>query len=526
MKGEVMNDYKKKKLLIYISFPYWPRLETELEIVDKYFEKGYDVTILSCMGELAACPDNRKHWRYKCLCCNSRLKAGYGWLNNNYVILKQLLFIKPDEEKFLNNFINIDINNWNSLKTLKFNQSDIGLAAFSELVSFTRDSNPKFNPENVNLSKKLLKNGLIVHFSIYNHIVKEKPDIFILFNGRISEYRPALRVAQSLGVNTLVFEISPNKNKYILMENTYPHDIIKRRDSIIRTFETSKDTDTQKQIIADRWFRGRIEDESGVINPFTSKQRRGYGLEEIKKFSGLKVAIFISSEDEFVAITEHKNPYYDDQNSAIDKILRDLKDEHILFIIRAHPNLKNEYNTQMINLNNVIKNNKDIIYLSPNSEVSSYELIEACDLIITFGSTIGIETTYLGKPSILMGISLYRGLGGTIEPDSHDALVELLRESVKLGHLPREYEISKELMKRACLVYAYGLLETGYPHEYQKLTSHSEISWIEKNGIRTFIKPHFVCTIINKFTWYCMLPLKLIKHLINKLKIYFYLINT
>lgn len=519
-----MIDYKKKKLLIYISFPYWPRLETELEIIDKYFEKGYDVTIISCMGGLAACPDNRKHWIFKCLCCNSRLNAGYKWLNNSDIILKNLLFVRYEEEKIINNFIDLHINNWNDLKRLKINQSDIGLAAFSELVSFTRDSNPKFNPKNVKLSKKLLKNGLIVHFSIYNHIIKEKPDIFILFNGRISEYRPALRVAQSLGVNTKVFEISPNKTKYILMENTYPHDIMNRRESIIKTFERSKNTDAQKQIIADRWFRERIEDQSGIINPFTLKQRRGYGLEEIKKYSGLKVAIFISSEDEFVAIAEHKNPYYDDQNSAIDKILRDLRDERILFIIRAHPNLKNEYNTQMINLNKVVKKYPNILYLSPKSEVSSYELIEACDLIITFGSTIGIETTYLGKPSILMGISLYRGLGGTIEPNSHDALVELLRKSVKLGHLPQEYEIPKDLMKRACMIYGYGLLEAGCPHEYQKLTSHSEISWIEKNGIRTFIKPHFVCTIINKFTWYCMLPLKLILYLINQLKIKFFLI--
>ena len=39
-------------------------------------------------------------------------------------------------------------------------------------------------------------------------------------------------------------------------------------------------------------------------------------------------------------------------------------------------------------------------YIPPTSSIDSYSLASASDLIITFGSTIGVESLYLGKPTI------------------------------------------------------------------------------------------------------------------------------
>ena len=56
--------------------------------------------------------------------------------------------------------------------------------------------------------------------------------------------------------------------------------------------------------------------------------------------------------------------------------------------------------------------------------MSSYELVRLSETILTFGSTIGIESTYMGKKSITIGDSLYGGLDCTYRPKSFDELIE------------------------------------------------------------------------------------------------------
>jgi hypothetical protein len=69
------------------------------------------------------------------------------------------------------------------------------------------------------------------------------------------------------------------------------------------------------------------------------------------------------------------------------------------------------------------------------SPVHSYSLVDASDVVITYGSTVGIEASYAGKVSILMGRAVYEDLDVVIKPDSHAEMVEILLSMVK-GHNP------------------------------------------------------------------------------------------
>jgi hypothetical protein len=62
----------------------------------------------------------------------------------------------------------------------------------------------------------------------------------------------------------------------------------------------------------------------------------------------------------------------------------------------------------------------------PESDISTYAMMRHCDRVISFGSTTGIEATYWGKPSILAGVSLYRNLGATYNPQTHEDLMTLI----------------------------------------------------------------------------------------------------
>ncbi len=57
----------------------------------------------------------------------------------------------------------------------------------------------------------------------------------------------------------------------------------------------------------------------------------------------------------------------------------------------------------------------------------TYRLMRSCEKVLTFGSTTGIEAVYWGRPSVLAGMSYYREMDATYNPNTHDELVQLLR---------------------------------------------------------------------------------------------------
>ena len=509
-----------KKLLIYTSFPYWPRLENELEIADEHIKKGYDVTLISCMGGLITCPDNPKHRKLKCLSCTSRLHAGYRWLGKNRATLKRMYNVSSEQRKFIDKLITQPFNCWEDLRAIQIDGDDVGEATFSELVSHLRETHPDFNKKNIDFAKMLLENALIVHFSLLSHLLEEKPNKLILFNGRISAYRPALRVGVSLCIDTKVYEVLGIFGKYALTNMTYPHNPINLGKEILQTYEQSTLTKEERAKITSEWYHNREKGTASDQFLFTQKQVKGYGMSNLKQESNLKVGTFVSSEDELLAIAEYKSPFYKDQNNAIGRIADDLKHENISLIVRAHPYLMGLNNAQTKGLREVCFSKSNIKYIPPESKVSTYELIDACDVVLVFGSTVGIEAVHKGKPTILMGQAIYKGFGGTIEPDSHKELIKILKESAELGHVPEQYVPSDEAMQRAATVYAFGLLEFGITQQYQKPKNFHKINWIERDGVRTYIRPHIIYRITDFIYRIAGIPGRLFYRYLRSLRIH------
>lgn len=485
----------KKKLMMYLCSPDLPRLETELEIADIHRKEGYEVVLISCMGDFNNCYSTNRH-RLRCMSCTSRLKAGHKWIGKD-VVLKNLHYVFPEQKRIIDKILSQPLKSWDDLRSIKVEGDDIGDAVFSEIISILRDTNPPFDKQNALWAHNVLEVGLRVHFSILNHLNEEKPDKFILFNGRIASYRPALRTAVSLGIDTKVFEVHfYSYKKYMLTDNTYPHNPHEIARQISIAYETSAKTEKEKEQIASKWYRDR-EYGSDDQFLFTRRQNETYKSPKLVDESILKVCIFISSEDELFAIPERKSPFYNDQNDGIACIADDLSGEKILFIVRAHPNLMGLRNTQVVNLEEVCSTRSNIEYIPPESKIKTYELIDSCDVVLTFGSTVGIEAVYKNKPSILMGVGTYNGFKGTIEPGSHEELVSILKESARIGHIPDQYMPSVEDMQKAATKYAFGFMEFGIDLQYQNPRNFVEKACIEKNGVKSYIRPHFVFRIMD-----------------------------
>ncbi|SES95943.1 hypothetical protein SAMN04488587_1721 [Methanococcoides vulcani] len=433
------------RVLIYMPFSDWvPHFSTDLEIAAKHINNGDEVHVIQCSGDLPSCILNAHHFKLKCLLCKSTRNRGLNLIN----LPKQ-----NRHELALNSFMS-DINlpefsSMKELKSFKIDNADIGMAVASTLISMVREPNPDINQYKSFINKNLSM-SIAVYDAIKSHLEELNPDIFYLFNGRFASLRPALRAAQALGIKTFVHERAGVLNKYSLTEDTYPHDIEYQKKQI-ENYWNSEQCINDKYKISKQWFEERRGGIDQSWFSFTKSQIKGAlpeGFEPLKR----NIAIFISSEDEFEAIAGWKNPIYKNQTDAIYNIINSDIDDDIVFHLRIHPNLRGLKNTQTQELSQLNAPNLNVI--PADSKVDSYQLMDACEKIITFGSTMGIECAFWDKPSILVGRALHEGVEGCYIPKNHNEFIDLIN-----GHLNPANKIG-------ALKYAYWQAVRGQPYIY------------------------------------------------------------
>ena len=148
--------------------------------------------------------------------------------------------------------------------------------------------------------------------------------------------------------------------------------------------------------------------------------------------------------------------YSPDETTGIRRILDSFRDDpQTFFYLRVHPNLATvpeKRNSQLKDIRVLAGSYPNLLVIWPEKKIHSYALMDACDVTVTFGSTIGAEATYWEKPSILAGKALYQNLGCCYVPTTHEELVSLLRTR-HVPHKPRE----------TALMYGYREMAYGTP---------------------------------------------------------------
>lgn len=488
-----------KHVLFYSPFAgFCPHFETELDLMQQYLDRGYRVTVLTCQGELPSCEVNPKHTLGKCWNCKSRQVRGLDWIGRDRVQVKNFYWIKSEQKEKIESHKNAEFESISDLKNFKIEGSDIGLAALSSTISQLREPQPDILSQHRSILRKHIEAASIVHYSLTNHFNDLNPDEFIIFNGRFSSLRPALRVSQALGIKTYVHELGAELNQYSLFEDRYPHDLEYYKGLIESSYALDKYSEVEKKDLAIQWFKNRQSNVAlGGFYDFTRRQKSGT-LPESLTNNKLNIVIFNSSEDEFTAIEGWDNLLYIDQNDGILKILNDFqKESKVRFFLRMHPNLSKINNSQTNFLDKMLGGFENLEIIPCDSPISTYSLIDACDVVITFGSTVGIEAVYQKKPSILLGRAVYEDLGSIIKPATHEELVLLLKMCI-LNQAGPEFELSNET------IYKYGFFQktSGVNLSYSERSSLFRVKFTRNESNRykeTFsLKANFLSRVLSK----------------------------
>ena len=414
---------KKRRILVAAPFAiFTPHLETDLEIIQNHLDVGDEVTVLFCNASMITCEANIDHKFSTCMKCVGRMKAGLDKLSGRVTVRSILNLSKLDKNEI--NSVNTEYVNIDELKSVYIDNFDVGWAVTSTLISIVRDPEPNLRVDrNKWIIKNYIQNSIAIYRSVRNYLRDMNYDEVYVFNGRAASLRAVFRASRAECVKRFTHDRGRNFKHYELYENSIPHDIQKREATIRLPWDAADDATREE--VGSKFFEERSMSLKQSWVSFTEYQTKG-ALPDGWSNTKENIVIFTSSEDEFASIgDEWRNELYESQVLALGKIVPDIaRHSDIQLYIRIHPNLKNVNNRHVKSI--LEMKSPNLVIIQPDSPVDSYSLLKDADKVLTFGSTMGIEAVYWGRPSILAGMCFYKNLGGTYNPSSHDEVVKLL----------------------------------------------------------------------------------------------------
>jgi hypothetical protein len=411
----------------YAPYAAWPmHFETDLELMQLHLDQGDEVTAITCDAAFTYCEADERHDLSTCAKCVGRAREGFKRLSRPVKVLKlsELILQARRSRRDLARLPRTH-DSFESLYQFKVDQFDIGAAVLSSLNSVLdeREPDPKAHPV---FTRESLASAYAA-YAAFDHYLEQNPcDLVYFLNGRLANFRAALRACQKHQVRFLVHERGATLDSYSLAENTMPHDPVFITKNFADTLKKA-DSAEQKQAVAREFYLERRAGKVANWVSFTDYQHQG-SLPEGWLEAPIRIAVFSSTESEFSCLREYyPTPIYPSQFEGLQKILAELARDNFagIFTVRMHPNsvrTECDFTDQLRSLPYPF-----LRVIAPEETGDSYALLQSAQKVLTWGSTIGIEAAYWGKPSILAAWAEYGDLGSTYNPTSHAELMDLLR---------------------------------------------------------------------------------------------------
>jgi len=267
------------------------------------------------------------------------------------------------------------------------------------------------------------------------------PDAMLLFNGRLSVTRVVFNLARLRGIRVLTHEHPQRPGTLMLHENAACNSN-KPFIDFFRHWQEIPLVHSQLTTVV-RWLQERRYGLGWNKYQFTRPPLgggKGY-LSSGKQPNRKLIVLFTSSNDEFAGDSTQQTPFPSQDDwilRVVDWVARN--PQHDL-VIRAHPGLagtigfwtgRSTFHISFLeSLQERLPANVRLVL--PNSEISSYDLMDNADLGLVYGSTAGIEMLALGIPLVVVpGFAMYESVPSIILLDDPNKLMHIMDYAVTL----------------------------------------------------------------------------------------------
>ena len=400
-----------------------------------------------CHCALTSCFKNLDGYSSICSFCHIVYKNLIRKYGNDITV------IPIDRHSFPHKERKFSFKNAEELKSIEYRGVQVGYSLLSLYYSFTRDLDLNQMTKFEQFATPLIYELCDFVDYVYELFDSIQPDEVVTYNGRLFENRLFYDIANVLNIPFTALEVvGGNGEPYrkVSYEGGLPHSIKLWTQKINDLWRDSPESENIKIEKASSFYkRRRGGDLVADVKVYIKDQIEGVLPSDFND-SLRNIAIFNSSQDELAALGGEweANLLFKSQYEALEYLLKNSSDS-IHYYLRIHPNLKGVNHKAHLDLYKLSKY-KNITVIPPESEVSSYSLMDACEKVICFGSTMGVESCYWGKPSILIGHSTYENMNVCYVASSKEVLLSLIEKQLD----PKD--------QIGALKYSYFLLDRDY----------------------------------------------------------------
>jgi len=161
---------------------------------------------------------------------------------------------------------------------------------------------------------------------------------------------------------------------------------------------------------------------SAAFNRF-AKQHQTFEPDPRSEVYNRKITFFLSSQDECAALGRQWQSTFPPDVEVIRQAC--LRYPDVFFCVRFHPHqakMPGDVESPFESLQDL----DNLCIYGPHSVINTYELIDWSDCVVTFASTVGVESCWVGKPVIQLGPSFFDQLGVANTPATMDEFLTLL----------------------------------------------------------------------------------------------------
>jgi hypothetical protein len=317
--------------------------------------------------------------------------------------------------------------------------------------------------------------GLIACFGLSRLIDETDPDVMLLFNGRQSSTRVALELARRRGVRVVVHERGPRPDTLMLVENATCLSLEPTR----RYWREWGDV----PLTADELTRvTRLMDdrEQGRDIPWRQLTAAPQPVAEVRAALALTPArpvwvLFTSSDDEVAGDEDWSSPFGSQMEWIKRTVEHARRNPQLDLVIRIHPNTGSRRSSgvnaqQLAEFAQLAADDlpANVRIVEPDTDLSSYTLMELAAVGLVWVSTVGLELAVKGKEVVIAAGNPIHGkdFARTVaEPDRYEELLDEL-VATPAGHV-------SPTIRRGALRLAYGMfLRMPVDFPLVKMTDH------------------------------------------------------
>ncbi len=283
------------------------------------------------------------------------------------------------------------------------------------------------------------------------------PLAVIVFNGQFFPEATARYIAQKRGIRVVTHEVGlqPASAYFTDGEATaYPI-------NIPDDFELNEEQNKKLDAYLAKRFQGDFT-MAGI--KFWADMK---GLDEnfLQKASQFKQIVPIFTNVIFDTSQPHANTVFEDMFDWLDLVLEEIRvHPETLFVIRAHPDetrvrkASRETVAGWVEARNVI-DLPNVIFVSPQETLSSYELILKSKFVMVYNSTIGLEASIMGAAVLCAGKARFTQYPTVFFPQT----IEDVRRKMKEFLIAESIDVPLDFKRNARRFLYYQLFRTSLP---------------------------------------------------------------